>query len=47
MGRLLMNLKKNFVKHGTSNSRVKFVFVAEEWGQRYLIQKKNHFLEEP
>ena len=33
--------KKIFViKHGTSNSRVKFVFLAEEWGQGYLIEKK-------
>ena len=38
-----MNLKKIFVKHGTSNSRVKFVFLAEEWGQGYLQGRSQDF----
>ena len=40
MGRLLMNLKNRRKKKGTSNSRVKLVFLAEDWGQGYLIERE-------
>ena len=32
--------KKIVVKHGTSNSRVKFVFLNEDWGLGYFIERK-------
>ena len=35
-----MNLKNRRKKKGTSNSRVKLVFLAEDWGQGYLIERE-------